>query len=199
MPARLWIAALVTCGLLGAAPAPADEVPGTPEALEAHEVPDAEVPDVEVADPEVPDPEVPEAVELPLLHIELPVALTALRAILGTRELMVLDRGRIAVQGDAATRRLAVELLQRIDVPAGPAPDVPAGEPWRHHVGDGTVVASVYLRYAQLRDVTAALRTDLQIERFATLERSAMLVLRDRPAVVEAALARVEALERRDP
>ena len=114
-----------------------------------------------------------------------------LRAIIGVGGLEVVDERTIRMQGspeNSVLARRVVDMMDGVDA----ITDVTV-----HEVGDDTVLASVLLRHASIKDVMTALRAELQIKRLAAIQKPPLILVRDSPKQIEAALALISAMESR--
>lgn len=117
-------------------------------------------------------------------------AVTTVRALAGVRGAEVLDERSIRVTGDAD--RVAVAKLV-IDVAEHPS--VVAGEIPTRTLADGSVLASVRLEHASVRDVMMALRKEVGIRQIAINSELSTVVVRDTAAQVESALEVIRQME----
>lgn len=132
-----------------------------------------------------------QAADLRLQQLKPADALTLLRTMVGARQLEIVDEHTIRISDAPETIVLAKTVVELAEHPSEVAERIPT-----HETADGTVVASVRLRHASLKDVSAALRSKLAIARMAMNSDLSTVMIRDRPDQVAAALDLIRGLER---
>lgn len=133
----------------------------------------------------------PQTADLRLQQLKPADALTLLRTMVGARQLEIVDEHTIRISDAPETVLLAKTLVELAEHPSEVAERIPTQK-----TADGTVVASVRLRRASLKDASAALRSKLAIARMAMNSELSTLMIRDRPDQVAAALDLIRGLER---
>jgi hypothetical protein len=122
-----------------------------------------------------------ETVRLTLKELKPEDALGLLRVMVDARRLSMGDDHGVSMTDTAANIELARKLIDMVENPGA--------EAFRQlSVADGTVIASVRLRHASVRDVGSALRAEADVARIAMNVPLSTVVVRDSPERIKAAL-----------
>ena|SRR5688572_13591011 len=129
--------------------------------------------------------------DLPLQQLQPADALTTLRAIADARDLEVIDEHTVRVTDTAEAVDLARMVIEMAENPTDVAEEIPTRD-----LTDGSVIASVRLRHASVRDVSMSLRKEVGVARIAANTRLSTVVIRDTAAKVASALDVIRRMER---
>lgn len=121
--------------------------------------------------------------EIRLERIEAKSAVVALRSIVGTREVEVVDPHTLAIHDTAKRLEIAKRLINYIDHPAG------RGHSGTFAADDETIVGTVALEHASASAAGRMLMSRISIARVASIEENEIVVFRDTAEKVKTAFA----------
>ena len=140
---------------------------------------------VSAAAAEVPAEEkITEAIQLE--SIEAKDAVVALRSIVGTSDVKVVDPHSLSIRDTAEKLEVAKRLIQYIDHPGG------RGHSGTFSAGDETMVGTVALEHVSSSAAARMLMSRIAIARVASIEENEIVVFRDTAEKVKAAFALIE-------
>lgn len=134
------------------------------------------------------DDHVTRTTRLKLTQMQPVDAIVLLRTIAGCKHVSAVDEQWVQVVDTVENLVLAERVVALADVPFD------SSQPTLLTAEDGSVILSLSLQYASLKDVMIALRSDVKVAHIATLEPSGIMV-RDTEEQVKAALELVQRLD----